>query len=74
MNNIVHVDNQLRKQYYPAAFKDAEDRRKKRRKKGNRRKSKKRKQETLMRHSQALASLSTGRPAEDRFSVPIHLK
>ena len=41
LNNIIHVHNQLRKQYYPAASENAEDRHSKRRKKENKRKSKK---------------------------------
>ena len=49
LNNIIHVHNQLRKRYYPAASENAEDRRRKMRKKENKRKSKKRKQEILVR-------------------------
>lgn len=70
MNNVMHVHNQLRKRYYPAASENAEDRRKKRRKKENKRESKKRKQEILLRNSKALASLITGSAAEERFSFP----
>ena len=70
MNNIIHVHNQLRKLYYPAASENAEDRRRKRRKKENKRKYKKRKEEILVRNSQTLASLITGSAAEDRVSVP----
>ena len=70
MNNIIHVHNQLRKQYYPAASENAEDRRRKRRKKENKRKSKKRKEEILVKNSQSLASLINRSAAEDRFSVP----
>ena len=66
----MHVHNQLRKRYCPAASENAEDRRKKRRKEENKRKSKKRKQEILLRNSQALASLITGSAVEHRFSVP----
>ena len=50
-NNIIHVHNQLRKQYYPAASENAENRRRKRRKKENKGKSKKRKEEILARNS-----------------------
>ena len=70
MNNIIHVQHQLRKQYYPAASENAKDRRRKRRKKENKHKSKKRKEKILARNSQTLASLITGSAAEDRFSVP----
>ena len=70
MNNIIHVHNQLRKRYYPAASENAEDSLKKRIKKENKRKSKKRKQETLVRNNRALASLITGGAAKERFSVP----
>ena len=70
LNNIIHVHNQLRKRYYPAASENAEDRRRKRRVKENKQKSKKRKQETLVRNGQELASFLTGSAAEDSFSVP----
>ena len=67
--NIIHVHNQLRKHYYPTASENAKDSHRKRRMRENKCKSKKRKQETLVRNSQASASLLTGSAAEDRFSV-----
>ena len=67
LNNIIHVQNQLRKRYHPAACVNAEERRRKRRVKENKRKSNKRKEQTLLKNAQKLANIVTGTESGDRI-------
>jgi hypothetical protein len=70
LNNLIHVYNQLKKRYHPAACVSAEERRRKRRVKENKRKCKKRKQQTILKNAHELANMITSTESGNRVADP----